>query len=224
MEYLGSIWVSVSIFFISFIIFYCYFRNSVVTKKKLGIVDIIWQSTLFCAVIFATIGVRKYQNTWQFEQNKKFTVHWYHSLIRDLNWDLLNLEEMQKRAVIANWNSKDEYKEAIKWTNHKKVLLEKNKDSILLEFDKEKWDEINSQFTSFINTDGRKMLGDHEYYIQCTEFITTGLSDTIENKKKLKYSNIEGVLFYIYPWLLSLILGLRISKTVFTTFNNKLIK
>lgn len=219
MDNFGNIGLSILVFFVALVVFYLILRTSTITKKKLGIIDLVWQSTLLFGLIFATIEVRKHQNTWQFEQNNQYTEYWYNNLIRDLTWDESNLERMHKRAVAANWESKDEYVEAISWIKDKRNLLESRKDIILKEHDQNNWIEIKSKLSNFIDTEARLMNGNHKYYLQCADNISNGLKETIQNKNKLEFSDAEGFFFYTYPWLLSLILGLRLSKTIYTTFH-----
>ncbi len=220
MTNLGDISFSIILFLGSLILCYIIFRNIKVTKKRLGIMDLVWQSTLLFGIIFATIQVRKHQNTWQFEQNKYHTEYSYKDLIKDLESDEHHLIQMHERAIIANWDSKNEYIEAIKWIKDKKDLLTTSQQSILEDHNKDRWDKIELKLKKYIDTDARIMLSDHKYYLQSAKNIGTVLNKTIENKNNIDFNSSEEFLFYVYPWVLSFILGLRLAQTIFTTFNS----
>lgn len=218
MEILGNIYISLGIFFFGLILFSALLKLARPEKRKLGQIDLVWQSTLIIGVIFATAEIRKQMNTWQYESNLSYTTHWFDETVNDLQRYHFDCEKEYKWLLKIDSLEALEYLKASSWYKDKAEKLLKSRESIITKNDTVLWNELYGSLYKFTGTDLVLITQFYEFVKLDADNINEGLSELVVNKKKKESNYLEKLLYLFYPWILAFALTLRMSKTVYLTY------
>lgn len=218
MDYTGSLLISVIIFLVSFYVSYFLIKKLQLRRKQLGMIDLFWQTTLVLGIVSATAGVRKHQSSWKYENSLSFITHWYLDIKSDLERYELEAKEKQQRAITYNWGNEGEYSYLINWYHDSRANFDRNETFVLQNLDVESWKRLNKEFESIKTTSIRYFDDANQNILSKMKLIDDEIQKTATYESDRLDTSIEFLLFLLGPWILSLVLGLRIAKTRYTTF------
>ncbi|PWI28895.1 hypothetical protein DI383_14315 [Flavobacteriaceae bacterium LYZ1037] len=218
MDYTGNIFISLSIFIVTFLISYYLIKKTRLKQKALGKIDLIWQATLVLGIITATAGVRKYQSEWKYEKSMSYISHWYKDIQSELNRYRVEAENGLKKAKVYKWESENEYSYLIEWYDIQHNKFIKNETSVLGNLNTEDWEKLKSEIEKVDSTSIRFYDEANQNILIKLKWIDEEIYQTASYKSDRFDTNLEGLIFMIGPWILSLVLGIRMAKTRYSTF------
>lgn len=220
MAYLGSLSFSIALLVVSTIITVIYFGLTKPNENKVAKFDLLWLLILCFGIISATAEVRKFQNTWKFNDNLAHLNFSYNELIDDLlTYRQFNVDDYD-RALNGKRADSLDFKLASIWYGEQVKLMNQEKDKICIELDSNTWTKVKIQLLN-LESKNKFVLDFYEHVEYQIKELNNIFISAVNNNILRKDSDWETVFKVFYPWLIALGLGMRIGKTVYTAYFKK---
>lgn len=216
--------IAIVLLILSIFVFYFIIKKLDVNLRGLVFIDLIWMVTLTFGIYFTIESMKGSRLKINVEYTKKEIDQNYYLLIRELNWIKRNCENeisgnYTKSEILAMDKIISQLDKMIEISNHARIPS-----------------KLDGNYYYYNSLD--KILRDWkapENSLTLFEVYNEGLKDRLieikNTDKELNKLNQEYIwtekqqlLYFFYPWILCLVLGLRFSKSIYHFINFKELK
>lgn len=215
---MGDFLISGLIFIGSTILGTVFFFTVKPSLKKLILVNMIWLLSLFSGIYYATNEVKLHQATWKKKDSEEYIQFWFKMTHNQLRRNVNVAKQELEVATRLDLDVKLDRAEAYKWFSKQLDELDSNKTLIVEDFDTLFWNKMHLNLTDFVDIKDESQLEMYQFLEGEVKGVEEGFDRFKRCSEAIKSATDKGLYFYLYPFLLAIILGVRLSKEIYQYF------